>query len=311
MAVDGDYAVGVFVYDYAVRVHTERADHVLELCCAVNDLAFVKLVGEVGEHLVRQLDAHAQVNAVGTRGDIQIAADAFHPFAAAPAHRDDAVFAFEFAAVGAEHERSAFFRHALHRSFKIEIHLVFELVEQVFEHHKIDIGAQMAHLRVQQMQVRLQAEPLYFGICRGIEPRAFAAVFHVYAVDVAHELKRLCLAGVFVQRAAELVGYVVLAVRKSARAAESVHYGAAFAVDAGLHLVAVDGTDALFERTTLLEHGDGLAGAELDELVSRIYPAGAGAYYYNVVMFHFAQFLSVQSSTRRSIRSTSAFFHSA
>ena len=45
MSVYGNYAVGVFVYDYAARIHTESSYFIFELFGAVDDLALVKFVG--------------------------------------------------------------------------------------------------------------------------------------------------------------------------------------------------------------------------------------------------------------------------
>ena len=55
------------------------------------------------------------------------------------------------------------------------------------------------------------------------------------------------VADILAKSAAEVVGYIILAVRKRARAAETVHNGASFALDATFDLVAVDRAFALFE----------------------------------------------------------------
>ena len=70
VAVDGHDAVRVFGHDRALRVHAERAHEILIFFGLVDDLALIKLVGQVLEDLGGQLDAHADVDAVGLRLDV-------------------------------------------------------------------------------------------------------------------------------------------------------------------------------------------------------------------------------------------------
>ena len=94
VAVDGHDAVGVLVDDDAVRIHAEGAHVVLKLLGAVDDLALIQLVGEVGEHDGGQLDAHAEVRRGWTWWECSSARhDALHPLAAAAADGDNAVAA--------------------------------------------------------------------------------------------------------------------------------------------------------------------------------------------------------------------------
>ena len=93
MAVDRDDAVRVLVDNDAVGVHAERADVVLELFRAIDDLALVELVGQVGEDDGGDLDAHADIDAVRLRGDLELLAHALHPLAADAADGDDALVA--------------------------------------------------------------------------------------------------------------------------------------------------------------------------------------------------------------------------
>ena len=142
----------------------------------------------------------------------------------------------------------------------------------------------MADGGVEQIQLILDAE--LFELCAGggVELRALAAVGHVDLVDIVHEVERLLFADVLVQRAAEVVGDVVFAVGKCARAAETAHDRAALAADAGLDLVAVDGAVALFKAVTGLEHGDAQVAAILCQLVGGEDAAGAAANDDDVVM---------------------------
>ena len=136
------------------------------------------------------------------------------------------------------------------------------------------------------MQTVLQASGFEHTVCGGIESGALAAVAKIDPVDIAHQLKRRVLADEFMQRAAERVGDVVLAVGKSAGAAEAVHDGAGGAVDAAGDLLAVDGTFALGEGIAALKNGDLQPGTHMGKLVGRKNAAGTGADDDNVILLH-------------------------
>ena len=109
---------------------------------------------------------------------------------------------------------------------------------------------------------------------------------HVDGIHIVHQLQRLLFADMFVQRAAEVVGDIVFTVRKRACAAESAHDRAAFAVDTGFDLLAVDGTFALFEAVTRLEYRCLEARVQLLQLIGRENTARARPDNDNIVMFH-------------------------
>ena len=69
-----------------------------------------------------------------------------------------------------------------------------------------------------------------------------AAVLNIDLIDIVHQLQRLITSDILMHRTTEVVGDIVLSVRKSAGAAEAAHDRTGLAFDAGLHLVAVDGT---------------------------------------------------------------------
>ena len=81
-----------------------------------------------------------------------------------------------------------------------------------------------------------------------------AAVGHVDLVNVVHEVERLLLADVFVQRAAKVVGDVIFSVGKSACSAESVHDRAGLTLDTAFDFVTVDRAVALLERVTGIKY---------------------------------------------------------
>ena len=155
--------------------------------------------------------------------------------------------------------------------------MLLQLGVQVLQYLVVDIRAQMPHGGVQQVEIVLQAQTLEAAVRRGVQLGAGAAAGHVDIVHVVHQLHGLLLADVFVQCASELVGQVIFAVGKCAGAAEAVHNGAGLAVDAGLHLVAVDGTVPLFQRVASLQYGYLPLRPALHQFIGGKNTAGAGA----------------------------------
>ena len=263
VAVDGDDAVGILGDDGALRVHAEGADEILIFFGLVDDLALVQLVGQVLENFGGQLDAHADVDAVGLGLDGEVLTDALHPLAAAAADGDDALAAGVAAGVGDDLVAAVLGQDLAHGGAEVEIDLRLELGEEVFQHNEVDIRAEMADGGVEQVEAALQASGLEGAVGRRVELRVLAAVADVDLVDVVHEFHGLLLADVFVQRAAEVVRQIIFAVGERACAAEAVHDRAGRAADAVLDGLAVDGTSALFERLALFKHGDLLVRTEL------------------------------------------------
>ena len=270
-----------------MRIHAEGAHQILKLLRAVDYLALIELIGEVGEYLRGQLDAHADIDAVGLCRDIQRGADGFHPLAAAAADGDDAVGAGVALIAELDFIAATDLGNSRDCGLKVEVHAVLELVIYVLQHDVVYIGTEVAHLRVQQVQAVFKAHALDAGVRGGIELRALAAVGAVYFIDVHHEVDCFLLADVLKERAAELVGDIVLTVRESARAAEAAHYIADIALDAGLDLFAVYGASALIQRAAKLEHRDLETAVCLDQLISGEDTAGARADNYYVVICHF------------------------
>ena len=284
VAVDRDDAVRVLVDDDAVGVHAERADVVLELFRAIDDLALVELVSQVGEDNGGDLDAHTDIDAVRLRGDLELLAHALHPLAADAADGDDALVAGVVRLADGDTVAFALAGDGGDGRIEVEVDLVLEQVIEVREHDEVHVRAEMADGGVEQVELILDAELFELRAGGGVELRALAAVGHVDLVDIVHEIERLLFANVLVQRAAEVVGDVVFAVGKCARAAETAHDRAALAADAGLDLVAVNGAVALFKAVTGLEHGDAQVAAILCQLVGGEDAAGATADDDDVVM---------------------------
>ena len=69
----------------------------------------------------------------------------------------------------------------------------------------------------------LQADLFKFGSRRGVKLGPLTAVTHIDAVHIVHEIHGPLSANVLIKGAAEIVGDVVFAVRKSAGTAKSAH----------------------------------------------------------------------------------------
>ena len=284
MAVDGDDAVGVLVDDDAVRVHAEGADEVFKLLGTVDDLTLVQLVGQVGEHVRGQFHAHADIDAVGVGGDVHALADGLHPLAAAAADGDDAVFAGVGIPSGLDLVAVAGLLHAGDGGVEVKIDLVLQLVENVAEDDVVYVGAEMADLRVEQVQAVFKAGALDLGVGGGVELGALAAVGEVYLVHILHQVDGFLLADILEQRAAELVRDVVLTIGERARAAEAAHDRAGGTLDAGFDLLAVDRASALVKRLAQLKYADLQCSVCLRQFVGGKYSSGACAHDDNVIV---------------------------
>ena len=130
----------------------------------------------------------------------------------------------------------------------------------------------------------LDTELLELGPGGGIELGALAAVAHIDVIHIAHQLQGLLLADMLVKRAAEVVGDVILTIGKGACAAEAAHNGAALALDAGLNLITVDRTVALFQAVARFNDSNTQRGIPLYQLVGGKNSAGACADYNDIIL---------------------------
>ena len=155
VAVDGDDAVGVFVDHCALGVHAEGADEVAVLFGAVDDLAFIQLVGEVGENLRGKLHPDADIHTVGLGGNVHVTADGLHPFAAAAPHGNHALAARKAPGFAGDLISAIHSGYGFHRRVEVKRDLFFQIGVEIFQHHVVDVGAEVAHRGVQQMQIVL------------------------------------------------------------------------------------------------------------------------------------------------------------
>ncbi len=287
VTVYGHDAVGILINDRAARIHAEGAHKVAEFFGAVNDLALVKLVGQVRKDLIGKLNADADVNTVRLCGNIEVGADLFHPFASRTARRNDADGSLILLALGVHAVNVADLFNRVRRCAEVKINGWGKLIVEVFKHDVVYVGAEVADRGIEQMQTVLEAFCLKRGVCRGVKACALAAVREVDLIDVIHEIDRFLLAYMLVKRAAEFGGDIVFAVRERTGTAEAVHDGTGLAADAGFDLLAVNGAFALGKGRARLKDRDLLFGSEPRKLICGEDTAGTGAYDYNVVILHF------------------------
>ena len=159
----------------------------------------------------------------------------------------------------------------------MKVHPVLELVVDVFQHHIVDVGAEVTDLGVKQVQPVFQAHALDVAVGGGIELRPLAAVAEVDFIHVLHQFYGLGLADMLIKRAAELIGDVVLAVGEGAGTAEAAHDAAGLAADAGFDLLSVDGAVPLVQRLAQLQHADLQTAFGLCKLIGGENSAGTRA----------------------------------
>ena len=253
VAVDGHDPVGILVDNDAARIHAEGPHQVLKFLGAVDDLALIQLIGQMGEEFGGQLHAHAKVHTVGFGRDGHLPAYLLHPFAAAAADGDDALFAGVALRGGAYDKTVVIFFEMLDGAVEKEINMIPELFIKVLKNDIIDIGAQMTDGCIQELKAMLHAQ-LFEGRARCcVKLCPFAAVAHVDAVDVLHQGDGFALADVAVQGPAKVICDIIFSVGERAGSAKAAHDRAGLAVDTAFDPVAVDGTFSPGQLTAGLE----------------------------------------------------------
>ena len=138
--------------------------------------------------------------------------------------------------------------------------LVFEYIEKIRQHFIIDIRAKMANGSIQQMQVVAQALGFQFKVgirvSRGIELCFSAAVFHIDAINILHQLERFVLTDKLMQSSAKLIGDIVFSVRKRTSASKTRHNGTMRAPDTFGDFFSVNRTMPLLQWLSGLKYSD-------------------------------------------------------
>ena len=214
---------------------------------------------------------------------MKVFADFFHPFAAAAAGGNNALAPLkEFvAAVNAIAVVRLFYR--VDRAVKMKLHLFLQIVVKVLEHNIVNVRSEVANGSVQQVQTVLHTRLFQARAGGRIELRALAAVAQIDGINIFHEFRGSLFADVLVERAAEIVGDVVLAVGECARATKAAHDGAALAVDAGFHFLAVNRTLPAVERVPRFKNGDFQVRSALHQFISGKNSSGASTNNEHIV----------------------------
>ena len=168
-----------------------------------------------------------------------------------------------------------------------ELDAILHVLVSLFEHLQVVFRAKVAHARFQKMQIMLQGELADAASLRAEHLRG-STVAHVDRIDVFDETHDLGGADVLAEPAAELRREVVLAVGKSARAAEAAHDAARLAADAALDLARRNRTAAMVYVVAALQDDDGKAGLLLRQLVCRENARRTRAHDGDIVFFHLA-----------------------
>jgi len=151
----------------------------------------------------------------------------------------------------------------------------------------------MAHRGIQKLQFVLKAELFEFSASSRKHAGFFTAMSDIDFVDVFHQVCGHGTADMFVQRAAEIVGNVVLAIRESACATEAAHDRAGFTFDAAFYFFVVDRTVSLFKRVAGFKNGNFYRRVFLGQLVGRKNTARSGPDNDNVIVHIFVLLLCI------------------
>ena len=148
--------IGIFIYHDTVWIHTERTDIILKLFRTVNNLALIKFIGQMGKDHCRKFYPHTDIHTVGFGRNFQILTDILHPLASASSNRHDTFSARIFCIFCRNCVTVLFDLNLLHRGIKEKVHVFLHLVIEIFQHHIIDIRAQMTNRCIQKLQLILQ-----------------------------------------------------------------------------------------------------------------------------------------------------------
>ena len=114
----------------------------------------------------------------------------------------------------------------------------------------------MPHGSVQQTKLILQTQFLEVRTRGAVQLRTLPAVLHVDLIHIFHQVDGLLPAHVFIQRTAKVIGDIIFAVGKSARAAKSAHDRTGATVHTAFYLIPVNRTAAHVKRVPGFEYRD-------------------------------------------------------
>ena len=221
----------------------------------------------MSKHSGGQFHTHTNIHTVGLGGNVQITAHALHPLTAAAANGNDTIFT-GISRIFAEDLISAIdTSHRLHRHIKEELHFILQIRIQIFQNYIVNIGTQVTHRCIQQMQVVLNTQSLKTSTGCGVQLSTLAAVFHVDLVNILHQIQRLLLTNVFIQSTTKIIGNVIFTIGKGTGAAETTHNRTALTADTALDLIAIDGAATLLQRMACLKYSDLQIAIQLSQFI--------------------------------------------
>ena len=277
VAVDGDDTVGILIDHRTLRVHTEGTDPVAILFCAVNNLAFIKLIRQVGEYLRRQLHPDADIHPVGFGRNGQFLAYPFHPLTAASANGNNTLIARVNGIFTPDPIAVCQDLHGLNMGIEEEFHLILQIGVEIIQNHVVNIRTQMPDGGIQQVQVILDAQGLETAAGSGVKSGALTAEFQVDRIHVVHQLQSLLFADVFIKCTAKIVGNIILPVRKGTCTAKTAHNRTAAAANAAFDPVPINRTVPLAQCMPCLKYSHLQLRLVLYQLISRKNTAGTGS----------------------------------
>ena len=198
MTINRDYSVGILSNHTSVRIHTEGSDAVLELLCAVHNLALIQLVSQMREQLRRKFHPDSDIHSVGIGRDLKFLTDLLHPLTSASTYRSHTLISLIYAAIRRHPEATVNHLHLLNRRHKVEVNLILQVVIEILKHHIINIRAQMSHRSIQKLKLILHADCLNPRVGRRIQLRALSAVLKVNPVHILHQLRGLLTTDIFI-----------------------------------------------------------------------------------------------------------------
>ena len=137
---------------------------------------------------------------------------------------------------------------------EVELDLILQVIIEVLEHDIVDVGAEVTDGRIEEVEAMLHAGLLKLRAGRRVELRALATELEVDLIDILHQLDRVLLADILVERAAEIVRDIVLSIGESTGTTETAHDRTAVTVNAGLDLLSINRALTTAKLVTMLEN---------------------------------------------------------
>ena len=228
------------------------------------------------ENNCRKLYADTEVHTVGFGRNLKVLTDVFHPFASASSYRNDTFLTF-IRILFADHTITIFENfQLLYRCVKIEIHMVFHCIIQIFKNNIIDICSEMTYGCIQKIQFILQTELLELSSCCRIELCSLSAIFHIDIVYIFHQFNGFVFSDMLVQCSAKIIGDIIFSIGECTCATKAAHNRTSLTVDTVFDFFAVNRTFSFFKRISLFKNSHFVIRFFFHQLVCRKDSSRAG-----------------------------------